>query len=1452
MRFLADLGIVSALLLICVSTGHAAKLVGGGLTLSIDDTGNVTGIAVGDRSLGVTPGPLVTLCDVGKGEFIVPTVSGSLDKGCALDFGAAQARGTLVVTSRDDALQFSCTIKGDDLPARGMLLRFSFPLDATGWQWHNDMQSLQTIGPGKVYENVVPLRAYADLPEWKNEPALRMGYSNRNFCTVVTGPVGICLAVPIDKLCLFRTAYDGDAKKLDIVYDFALSPDTRKPNEVGFAFDLYQCDPGWGFRSALARYYRLHPDLFTCLVKNQGQWMAFSKLSEIDNANEFYFALQEGAPEPEYDDKIDVLSCPYFTHAGMGANIPNYDPEADPLPAHEVQVAAMEAAFKSRTGAEDMYHRVGLHTAEGKLDVRKWAVYANLIAQFNLDPELPYGAWTLQRAVERIEQVKRQANSDLDGFYYDGLSAGINYRPDHFKTADGPCLWDPVAKKPFINNFFSSCEFARAAAELLRPRGLITMMNGASGSTFHVAPWLDVFGDETGVRIPRERFNYMRSIIYHKPYLTLLKGNYEQAIGRAEMELFHKRCLAYGVFPGFFDWPPSGLGPGGRYWYHSRYYERDRDIFRKYQPLCRELALAGWEPVTCARSSEPEVFVERFGPTDNGIAYITLLNEGEYPHKTHLTIDAKALRLDPGTVRAADLVTGTQIALAVKGGALSADLEIPPDGVMALQLTSPPLAARWRVEQALDTLDRGITMREVDKDKPPLLVHWLSAGPRPARETADGKTHIVFGADGAKGQSCSQWAMFFQPAAAEIKLRVRAKGQDLAGAKGSIGVQCRLAWVTSSYSHYESRFFDLDTGTYDWKDFEFTINSEHALRAIYITPTFSGGATGTLTLAQVSLSDVNRAEYVIDPGFAEWYEPVPEKMRGRLDESCQAVRAALVALNEAVAKPTSNTARDALASVSARCGRLRDYIAQEGAENGCRRVLRDLETIDQHIGFVTLAAFNIAPPTISGPLAAAPGDTVKLTFQAPSIAGVPTRAELRSDDVGITQSLTGGVFTVPADAEIGSAIEVRGLLYVGPERQAAAIATSQQITVLAPIELDIESQGVDSETGAARMRLNVRNNRMQSATVSLLVAVPEGWRVTAPASMRIGATAQASAEAHMVPTEEATGGTVDVCVTATAGEDRARQQASMLYIPKDANLLKNCGFEDGPTAWGIAKDTVIVQNEQARSGKAALRIQNPTPLQSEASQSVTLNQTTPCAILVRASSKAVDVSGTPGKGYSLYVDIYYTDGTSLYGQTYDFQTGTTDWQMGELYIEPAKPIRNVNLYLLLRGKSGTAYFDDIALMEDPRRKGNIACSAQVSVDSSYSGYDPSPINDGVIYTENLHWTKQAWASAEEVNQDHFIVLKLPEPRTIAQATIYWSLDAGIPRTSREVSLQVPEASGWKTIATAKPANPVPLTCIALQQPATADAFRLFQQAGHGPEGRPGLMWVREVELFPPR
>lgn len=174
------------------------------------------------------------------------------------------------------------------------------------------------------------------------------------------------------------------------------------------------------------------------------------------------------------------------------------------------------------------------------------------------------------------------------------------------------------------------------------------------------------------------------------------------------------------------------------------------------------------------------------------------------------------------------------------------------------------------------------------------------------------------------------------------------------------------------------------------------------------------------------------------------------------------------------------------------------------------------------------------------------------------------------------------------------------------------------------------------------------------------------------------------------------------------GEHTARAAATALWIPPAANLVKNPGFEEGLTSWG-GSGSFSIDTAAACSGSASLRLDNAERTgRAQVSQSVSLNQKRPAPVLVRVASRAENVAGEPGRGYSLYVDIYYTDGTPLYGQHQAFPVGTTQWQVGELVIQPEKPIRNVNIYLLLRGMAGTAWFDDVAMMEDALPAGQSA------------------------------------------------------------------------------------------------------------------------------------------------
>lgn len=1436
------LSTVAILALAGAAVGHAQEA---GVEMTITGGATVSALRVGgvDVTGEAAPCPLVELADVtGDRQFVpgTPAADGRLA------FEGLDASAGVTTETDGGRLRVMAHLQGRaDLPARGVLLRLNLPLDAIGWRWHDDMQTARGINSGTVYENVRALRAWPDLPEWTDRPSLRIGAANRNFCTVLTGPVGLCLAAPMDRPCIFRTAYDPDARQLQIVYDLALSPDTNPPNEWSFEFELYDCDPDWGFRSAVQRYYELHPEYFEVYFEDPGMWMAFSKLSQIDNVNEFRFGLQEGAPEVAYDDLIDVKDTIYLTHAGQFANIPDHDPENDPLPPHERLVEVMSETFNRRTRQEGIYEAVGLFDAEGKLDIQRARVYGHIIAQFNLDPELPYGAWTLEEADRRTASILDGTGGRLDGFYYDGLSSGLNYRPEHFATSAAPPMWDPVAEKPVLNNFFSSCEFARAAAEKLRPQDQITMMNGAFGASFYVAPWLDVFGGETSLRIPREQMNYLRSVAHHKPVLTLLKGNFEKERDHEQILLFHKRCLAYGIFPGFFDWSPSGLGPGGRYWDHPEYYERDRDIFRTYQPLVQTLAAAGWEPMTGARSSNEGVFVERFGPGEDGVLWLTLLNEEDRPLSTELTIDVQALGLADG-VECVDVLSDRAIELRRDGDALSAEIAVEADGVMMLQIATRAQAVGWRLAEMAETVELGRTMRDVDArtERPAIAAAWHCDRDSYVREQIGEGYALVLDGTERGAQGAWQWAMLFQPEAAPVTIRMRVAAEGVEG-EGFLRLSARHAWVSPSYSHYETATFDLPTGTYDWQDLEFTIEPEQPLRAIHLRPEMHGNLSGKLKIASITIEDEFGDDYVENPEFAQWYEPLPDDLRGRLEADSAAILGAIEAARR-------SPDRDSLLAIGARTTATRAFIADAGAQNPARRLLRDIETVEAHLAHALLAALGISAPTLSAPAAVAAGDAVPVGFAIGDTAGLPVTSAITVEGpAAIERDGDGHLLRVPAGVEAGEKLTLTGTALIGPEGSAAPIRATRTVEVVPPLALEMLSEGTDDETGAFRVAVRVRNNRTRAVEARVQISAPEGWSAPEPVAVALQAGAEERLSMLVEPREGAEAGSVQIAATATAGDARAEDSAQMLYIPAEANLLRNPGFEDGLTGWSSSATGAIEADTQvAHGGAASVRLSNESRAQRcQISQTVTLNQQRPCPILVRAASRGEGLSGPPSRGWSLYVDIYYTDGTPLYGRTFDYATDTDQWQVGELVIEPERPIRNVNVYLLLRDRAGTVWFDDAAVMEDPRRKGNIGREASVEVDSAYNGYDAGPINDGIAFPPaDAHWTNEAWASAE-TDGAHWIELRFDGPRTIDRLAIWWSQDAGIPRTSREVTLQAAVDEGWWNITTLEPREPIARSEVRLDGSVTADRFRLYQPPGRGPDGRPNLMWVREVELF---
>ena len=62
-------------------------------------------------------------------------------------------------------------------------------------------------------------------------------------------------------------------------------------------------------------------------------------------------------------------------------------------------------------------------------------------------------------------------------------------------------------------------------------------------------------------------------------------------------------------------------------------------MFRKYIPLVRRVAEAGWQPVTGARTDNDAMRVERFGPSPAGEVYLTLFNNSDRAQTGRLNIE---------------------------------------------------------------------------------------------------------------------------------------------------------------------------------------------------------------------------------------------------------------------------------------------------------------------------------------------------------------------------------------------------------------------------------------------------------------------------------------------------------------------------------------------------------------------------------------------------------------------------------------------------------------------------------------------------------------------------------------------------------------------------------------------------------------------------------------------
>ena len=467
--------------------------------------------------------------------------------------------------------------------------------------------------------------------------------------TSETNAIG--LGVDPNYPAFYRIAFNAASRELYIAFDVALTPE--KPTaELRFApLGAQLVGKTDAFRALLDAYRQKYPEAFVVRAPNQGNWMPFAPISKVPNQEDFGFQFKEGNDEVAYDDSIGVTTFRYTEPMTWWQSLPKETPktvdaalELAKKLAADGNAAAQALLTSGHRDRDGRFCAIFLDTPwcdgavwslndapglvklakEGKLGDAKVPSLGGFETKWNekIADDLygpAFATGELWRQKTRQEYADAQSRPGLDGEYIDSsegyVTALLDFDRSHFAGMRTPLVFDAKTKRPAIYRGLIAFEYVEKIAKDVHARGRLAMANSTPGQFFWLVPQLDVVGTETNWNW-NDRWSpmsdadllYRRALCYGKPYCFLMNTDFDK-FGADYVEKFMKRSLAYGMFPGFFSADASTK----HYFSNPALYERDRPLFKKYMPLCKAVAEAGWEAQTGATSSDEKVYVERFG-----------------------------------------------------------------------------------------------------------------------------------------------------------------------------------------------------------------------------------------------------------------------------------------------------------------------------------------------------------------------------------------------------------------------------------------------------------------------------------------------------------------------------------------------------------------------------------------------------------------------------------------------------------------------------------------------------------------------------------------------------------------------------------------------------------------------------------------------------------------------
>lgn len=564
---------------------------------------------------------------------------------------------------------------------RALQIRYILPIDLQGWTWHDDGRRFRLINrTEKMYENSIPVASSC--------------ISRYPFTSVTKGKTGLSLAVPMDPLRIQNLLYTVGQGYMSTM-DVGLSPLTKKLGEgkASLSLLIYTHDGEWGFRAAAQKYYEIFPNYFLKRAQREGVWFYVVPPRSIPYIEDFGLTFYEGGPFNESDTAFarekGIYILPYTEPWGARQVFPKAINKED-LPPYEERLAQLKKWAEDRDSPDKLLRGPRWEIAQAILNSLPYDKYGR--APFSVDK---YGAWAHWWRTMTNPHLPKPNRGETcwryeiepvlpssDGIYLDSvtlwLANFLNFREEHYPSAETPLLFDPLSGRPAMLGMASHYEFMKWLADKLHAQGKLVHMNIFAETYRFCAHLADVLGSEVGssgrkrnlADVESDECSLLRRMLaYQKPTSNLLQeGNYTTPVpelSQAEVEQYIKHQMFYGFYPGIAtiggEDKPGYIG-WKRYFGMPAQYERDRALFKKYIPLIKQLCAAGWEPVTLAKTSNEYVFIERYGSLEKNNLHFTLRNIGEKAE--HFSITLQLPDADKLIVR--DLLTGAVLSANVE------------------------------------------------------------------------------------------------------------------------------------------------------------------------------------------------------------------------------------------------------------------------------------------------------------------------------------------------------------------------------------------------------------------------------------------------------------------------------------------------------------------------------------------------------------------------------------------------------------------------------------------------------------------------------------------------------------------------------------------------------------------------------------------------------------------